>query len=43
VVVFVPSFYVVMQWLDERRTRKPAPHASAPLAQPKDASGSSAV
>ncbi|MGH6798370.1 MAG: efflux RND transporter permease subunit, partial [Roseiarcus sp.] len=25
VVVFVPSFYVVMQWLEERRKGKPAP------------------
>jgi len=40
VVVFVPSFYVVMQWIEERRTRKPAPQASAP---PKDAAGSSTV
>ena len=40
-VVFVPSFYVVMQRLEERRKRKPAPQATAPLAQPKDAPGSS--
>jgi HAE1 family hydrophobic/amphiphilic exporter-1 len=42
-VVFVPSFYVVMQNLEERRKRKPAPQATAPLAQPKDAAGSSAA
>ncbi len=29
VVVFVPSFYVVMQRLDEGRSRKPAPEAKA--------------
>lgn len=40
-VVFVPSFYVVMQNLEERRKRKPASQATAPLAQPKDAPGSS--
>ena len=28
VVVFVPSFYVVMQSLEERRKRKPAPQAA---------------
>ena len=33
VVVFVPSFYVVMQWLDERRTRKSA--AAPPLPAPE--------
>ena len=38
VVVFVPSFYVVMQWLDERRTRKSA--AAPPLPAPGDAAGS---
>jgi hydrophobic/amphiphilic exporter-1 (mainly G- bacteria), HAE1 family len=43
VVVFVPSFYVVMQWLEERRKSKPAPEAAPQLAQPKDAPGSSAV
>jgi hydrophobic/amphiphilic exporter-1 (mainly G- bacteria), HAE1 family len=45
VVVFVPSFYVVMQWLEERRTRKskPASEAALPIDQPKDATGSSAV
>ena len=45
VVVFVPSFYVVMQWLEERRTRKskPATEAAPPIDQPKDATGSSAV
>ena len=42
-VVFVPSFYVVMQNLEERRKRKPASQATAPLAQPKDAAGSSAA
>ena len=30
VVVFVPSFYVVLQWLEERRKRKPAPQAAPP-------------
>ena len=45
VVVFVPSFYVVMQWLEERRAgkSKPATEAAAPLDQPRDAAGSSAV
>ena len=43
VVVFVPSFYVVMQWLEERRKGKPAPAAAPAVAQPKDAAGSSAV
>ena len=38
VVVFVPSFYVVMQWLDERRTRKSA--AAPPLPARSDAAGS---
>jgi HAE1 family hydrophobic/amphiphilic exporter-1 len=36
VVVFVPSFYVVMQRLEERRKRKPAPQATPPLDQSKD-------
>ena len=31
VVVFVPSFYVVMQWLEERRKGKPAPKAAPPI------------
>ena len=35
VVVFVPSFYVVLQWLEERRKRKPAPQACAAALQPK--------
>ena len=39
VVVFVPSFYVVMQRLEERRKGKPAPA----LAQPEDAPRSSAA
>jgi hydrophobic/amphiphilic exporter-1 (mainly G- bacteria), HAE1 family len=43
VVVFVPSFYVVLQWLEERRKGKPTLQASAPLVQPKDAPGSSAA
>ena len=30
VVVFVPSFYVIMQSLEERRKRKPAPQAAPP-------------
>jgi hydrophobic/amphiphilic exporter-1 (mainly G- bacteria), HAE1 family len=37
VVVFVPSFYVVMQWLEERRTRKSAGQAAPALAGPADA------
>jgi HAE1 family hydrophobic/amphiphilic exporter-1 len=36
VVVFVPSFYVVMQRLEERRKGKPAPKAAPSAAQPKD-------
>ena len=40
VVVFVPSFYVVMQWLEERRKGKPAPKAAPPIAEPKDAARS---
>jgi hydrophobic/amphiphilic exporter-1 (mainly G- bacteria), HAE1 family len=36
-VVFVPSFYVVMQRLEERRKSKPAPEAAPPIAEPKDA------
>ncbi len=43
VVVFVPSFYVVLQWLEERRRGKPAPLAPGLLAQPKDAQGSPAA
>ena len=43
VVVFVPSFYVVMQWLEERRKGKPAPKAAPPIAEPKDAARSSVV
>ena len=42
-VVFVPSFYVVMQNLEERRQRKSAPQAPDPLVQPKDAAGSPAA
>jgi HAE1 family hydrophobic/amphiphilic exporter-1 len=41
VVVFVPSFYVVMQNLEERRTRKPAPEPGPELAKSKDAAPSS--
>jgi HAE1 family hydrophobic/amphiphilic exporter-1 len=41
VVVFVPSFYVVMQWLEERRMGKRAPDAAPPLAKSKDAARSS--
>ena len=36
VVVFVPSFFVVMQWLEERRKGKPAPKDAAPLDQPRE-------
>jgi HAE1 family hydrophobic/amphiphilic exporter-1 len=36
-VLFVPSFYVVMQRVEEWRRGKPAPEAAAPPAQPKDA------
>jgi hypothetical protein len=43
VVVFVPSFYVVMQRLEERRKRKPAPQPATPLGSSKDAAGSSAA
>jgi hypothetical protein len=39
VVVFVPSFYVVLQSLDERRKRKPAREA-APPPQPNGAAPS---
>ena len=39
VVVFVPSFYVVLQRFEERRKRGPAPA----LAQREDAPGSSAA
>jgi hydrophobic/amphiphilic exporter-1 (mainly G- bacteria), HAE1 family len=42
VVVFVPSFYVVMQRLEERRKRKPAPRA-APPSQPDGVAPSSAA
>src|SRR6201999_584818 len=42
VVVFVPSFYVVMQRLEERRKGKPV-KAAPPLAQPKDAAGSASA
>jgi hydrophobic/amphiphilic exporter-1 (mainly G- bacteria), HAE1 family len=42
VVVFVPSFYVIMQSLEERRKRKPAPHA-APPPQPDGAAPSTAA
>jgi HAE1 family hydrophobic/amphiphilic exporter-1 len=41
VVVFVPSFYVVMQWLEERRMGKRAPDAAPPVAESKDAARSS--
>ena len=37
VVVFVPSFYVVMQRLEERGKRRPASQAAPALAQPEDA------
>jgi hydrophobic/amphiphilic exporter-1 (mainly G- bacteria), HAE1 family len=40
-VLFVPSFYAILQRLEERRTRKAAPQASAPQAQAKDAARSS--
>ena len=42
VVVFVPSFYVVMQRLEERRKGKPAPQA-APPSQPDGVAPSSAA
>jgi HAE1 family hydrophobic/amphiphilic exporter-1 len=42
VVVFVPSFYVIMQRLEERRKRKPAPEA-APPRQPDVAAPSTAA
>ena len=42
-VVFVPSFYVVMQRFEERRKGKPAPKAAPPIAEPKDAARSSVV
>jgi hydrophobic/amphiphilic exporter-1 (mainly G- bacteria), HAE1 family len=42
VVVFVPSFYVIMQSLEERRKRKPAPQA-APPTQPDGAAPSTAA
>ena len=42
VVVFVPSFYVVMQRLEERGKRKPAPKA-APPSQPDGVAPSSAA
>jgi hydrophobic/amphiphilic exporter-1 (mainly G- bacteria), HAE1 family len=41
VVVFVPSFYVVMQWLEERRMGKRAPEVAPPPAKSKDAAPSS--
>jgi hypothetical protein len=40
-VVFVPSFYVVLQSLEEWRKRKPAPQA-APPPQPDGAAPSTA-
>jgi HAE1 family hydrophobic/amphiphilic exporter-1 len=43
VVVFVPSFYVVMQWLEERRTAKPAPAAAPPSSPATDAASPPAV
>jgi HAE1 family hydrophobic/amphiphilic exporter-1 len=41
VVVFVPSFYVVMQRLEERRRGRSAPQAGPAVAQPEDAVRSS--
>jgi len=41
-VVFVPSFYVVMQWIEERRKGKRAPEG-APPSQTADAANPSAV
>ena len=41
VVVFVPSFYVVMQRLDEGRSRKPAPEAKAAEARRRRAARAS--
>ena len=43
VVVFVPSFYVVMQWLDERRKGKRAPEVAGPPSQTTDTGSPSAV
>jgi HAE1 family hydrophobic/amphiphilic exporter-1 len=41
VVVFVPSFYVVMQRLEERRTRRSKSKIPPPVVQPGDAAPSS--
>jgi hydrophobic/amphiphilic exporter-1 (mainly G- bacteria), HAE1 family len=41
VVVFVPSFYVVLQRFEERRKGKPAEQTAEAAAQPKDAARSS--
>ena len=43
VVVFVPSFYVVMQWLEERRNGNRAPEAASPPSQTRDGASRSAV
>jgi len=43
VVVFVPSFYVVMQRLDERRQRSSRPEIPTTLAQPADAGPASSI
>ncbi|HYC25520.1 MAG TPA: efflux RND transporter permease subunit, partial [Roseiarcus sp.] len=43
VVVFVPSFYVVMQRLDERRQRSAKPEVLTTLAQPADAGPASSI
>ena len=42
VVVFVPSFYVVMQWLEERRMGKRAPEAALPPSKADTARSSAA-
>ena len=42
VVVFVPSFYVVMQWLEERRMGKRAPEAASPPSEADTARSSAA-
>ncbi len=43
VVVFVPSFYVVMQRFEERRTRRAARHNGATLPYPDGAAPSSSA
>jgi HAE1 family hydrophobic/amphiphilic exporter-1 len=43
VVVFVPSFYVVMQWLEERRMGKRAPETVSPPSKADTTARSSAA